>query len=851
MSEEFLEKSREQGERFQRDPLNPTVNTVYLRVKSDQVRGILGSKYAVPSGFVALLQDTQGKKRVLMPGEEATGDFTLHLLRDREVRMPFTVLRAKSKDGFDHSVSFELALTPDVAHKDAIEAFVERSAAGRRHLDWPLLKGEVQPHISAAVSSVVKDIEAAELAKPDSFERIGKEAAERSAEGLAKLGIGEVTLEMGRVHSEAWTQKQDNKVKVEQEREQKKAEQEIQAAMLKDQLGEALSRKELEDFLASAREDGMLKQHERAKVQIERDAELDRVQAEYQKQRHNLEATLKQMLAEKDLELDGMLLAKHIDVVKRMRDELADDRIEVYVNLIKDEKLKAELLHRLIQRKMTPEQLKAIAEIEFNRARQAEVAVSNPNLEPVRDSAAEPLIKPGETVRIEKTDAIVKRETSVEEHANVGIDTEAIGGVVEKTPENADDTQREQAPAAEVKEYVDSMHLTEVAEAEKNAEKTAEKGALQSVDALALVACGRHVYAIDPLRQRGLDDAPLDLNFDSGRLGSLRSVRVLGEGRDRVVLAGARNGVYTMLLTHARQAREFPIANNAEARTGINAAVLHQGYIYATHSEYGLMRWPYLQPYSPSTQVMPELTSRFSTTRGLDIFDNRLLFANGPTVMLLEASGSASSGLRVAARYEGTRHEVTALTHDGEYVLIADAAGEVFVWEPRNNRPPALAFFAGTAVADLAATTIKRSRKALIVALKRNTMPMLFRDGGQALEFNGPEPVRSCDALEGTVIGLSRDRMRVFAWADNKPDWPQWQFQFAEPVLDMQLVTPREIGLGAGNGAPARVKMEPSKGDTEPIRDNIDDSVFRPIVPPPPPVARKQPAPKPPPGYSV
>lgn len=829
MSEEFIEKSKEQAERFQRDPLNPTANTVYLRVKSDQVRGILGAKYAVPQGFVGLLRDAQGKSRVLFPGEEASGDFTLHLLRDREVRMPFTVMRAPSKDGFDHSVSFELALTPDVAHKDAIEAFVERGASGRRHLDWPLLKGEVQPHITAAVAGAVKDFDAAELARPETFEKLSRQAARLTADSLAKLGIAEVSLEMGRVRSDDWSRRQNDRQKAEQDAEQRKAEAQVQAAMLKDQMGEELSRKELEEFLASAREEGMLKQHEREKAKIEREAELDRVQAEYQRQRHSLEATLKKLLVEKDLELDGIMLEKHIEVVKRMRDELSEDRIEVYINLIKDEKLKADLLHRLIQRRMTPDQLKAVAEIEFNRSRQAEVAVSNPNLEPVREKTSEPS-QPvtGEAVHIEKTGTIAKREAAVEEETPTSaLDTEAIGSVVEN-------------PAHETA-ATDVVQL-----ADEAAEGQRQDRAGQSVDALALVACGRRVYAIDPLRQRNLDSAALDLSFEAGKLGSLRSVRVAGQGRERVVLAGARNGVYAMLMAHARQAREFPISNGVEARTGVNAAVLHQGHIYATHSEFGLLRWPYLQPYSPSKQVMPELTSRYSTTRGLSVFDDRLLFANGPAVLLLEASGAGGTGLRVAARYDGTRHEVTALTHDGRYVLVADAAGDVFVWEPRSSQPPAMAFYAGTAVADLAAATLKGNRRCLLVALKRNAMPMLFRDGGQALEFTAPEPLRACDALEGMVIGLSRDRTRMFAWADNRPEWPQWQFQFVEPVLDMRLVTPRSIGLGNGDKSTS-ARRGGASGDGGGSRSPDESSMggFN-IVPAPPALP---PGLRPPPGY--
>lgn len=784
MSEEFIEK-QPQAERYVRDPVAPTVNTVYLRVKSEQVKGLLGSKYAVPQGFMGLVKDQAGKSKLLFPGEEASGDFTLHLVRDRDVRVPFSVLKAKSKDGFDANVSFELAVTPDVSHRESLDAFIERSAQQRKHLDWPLLKGELQPTIAGAVLDVLKERPANELVAPDAFEKLREDVLKRAESGLSKLGLTNVQLELGKIRNEGFEAHQAALAQVQQEGEKAKAEQQVQAAMLKDQMGEELSRKELEDFLASAREEGMVKQHERQKARIEREAELDNIQAEYQKQRHNLEATLKKLQVEKSLEVDALLLEKHVEAVKNLRDKLSDDRIEVYINLIKDEKLKAELIHRLIQKSMSPEQLKALADIEAAKARQNEVKVSQPNIEPIKEAQTE--LRPNQSVKISPTEEVARREAKVETDAPAppAEKTEAAGVPLTEVFETVE------APG----EKIETLDIPD--ETEKQA--AAETG----VDALCLVASGRRVYAIDPLRQKALEDAALSLNFDGGHLGSLRSVRIAGEGRDRVCLAGARNGVYSMLLAHQKAAREYPIGMNVDARTGVNAAVLFRSFIYATHSEFGLLRWPQLQPYSPATQVMPELTSRFSTTRGLTLFDDRLLFANGPAVLLLE-SGQGSN-LRVAARYPGTRHEVTALAQDGQYVLVADAAGDVYVWEPKTGGQPMLAFRAGSAVGELAATTLGGGRKCLLVAMKRTIMPMLFQDGSTALEFVAPEPLRSCDVLEGVVIGLSRDRMRIFAWRENRPDWPQWQFQFTEPVLDMRLCTPREVQPG-NSGRQTQVK---------------------------------------------
>lgn len=797
MSEEFIEK-QPQAERFVRDPIAPTVNTVYLRVKSEQVKGLLGSKYAVPQGFMGLSKDLQGKSKLLFPGEEATGDFTLHLVRDRDIRVPFSVLKAKSKDGFDSSVSFELAVTPDVSHKDSIEAFIERGAQQRKHLDWPLLKGELQPTITGAILDAVKAKPAAELSAPDAFEKLREEVLLRAESGLSKLGLTNVQFDMGKIRNDGFEAHQATLAQGQQQIEKAKAEQQVQAAMLKDQMGEALSRKELEEFLTSAREEGMLKQHERQKAKIERDAELDKIQAEYQKQRHNLEATLKKLQVEKSLEVDALLLDKHVEAVKNLRDKLSDDRIEVYINLLTDEKLKAELIHRLIQKSMTPEQLKALAELEAAKARQNEVKVSQPNIEPIREAQTE--FRANQSVKIAPTEEVARREAKVETDtpAPPAEKTEAIGVALTTNAEKSE-------TPTEKFETLEALDIPDETEKQKSAET--------GIDALCLVASGRRVYAVDPLRQKTLDEAMLNLNFDGGRLGSLRSVRIAGEGRDRVCLAGARNGVYSMLVAHQKAAREYPIGMNVDARTGINAAVLYRGFIYATHSEFGVLRWPLLQPYSPATQVMPELTSRFSTTRGLTIYDDRMLFANGPAVLLLEAAAQGSN-LRVAARYPGTRHEVTALAQDGQYVLVADAAGDVYVWEPKKGTAPMLAFRAGSAVGELAATTLSGDRKCLLVALKRTVMPMLFQDGSTALEFIAPEPIRSCDVLEGVVIGLSRDRMRIFAWRENKPDWPQWQFQFTEPVLDMRLVTPREVQAG-------------NSGRQTSVRDVPADSVDR------------------------
>ena len=809
--EEFVEKQYGETERFQRDPVTPTANTVYLRVKSEQVKGLLGTKYAVPQGFVALIEDKEGKSKVLMPGEESGGEFTAHLVRDRDIRIPFNAQKGTTKDGFDASVSLELSVTPDITRRDAIETFIEHNVEGRRHFDWPLLKAEVQEEVAAAVKTVLKDYTAEQLADDATLQKIRTRIVERCAAELQPKGIGEASLDLGRVRSESFERHKQDIVDVQKQGERERAKQEVQAAMLRDQMGQELSRKELEEFLVSAKEDGLIKEHERKLKDLERKSELDKLETEYREQQHSLEATLRKMVMEDKLEMDSMMLDQHVEVVKKLKTELSEDRIEVYINLIKDEQLKADLLHKLMLKSMTPEQLTAVAEIEAQRARQVELAISKPRLDPVQERLESDTnkVKEGDSVRFSKEDTEAIRRPAE-------IDDEDVAMVAATEMNEALGTALSEATQAATVHVPETEELEDTKTAELNTVElevaAKETSSHPEIDAVALVTSGRRVFGIDPLRQENLTDTLMSLDYDGGQLGSLRSVRTSGEGADRLMLAGARNGVYTTLVQHQKAHREYPIGPGVDARTGINAAVIYHGFIYATHSEFGLLRWPKLQPYSSAVQVMPELISKFSTTRNLQLFDGRLLFANGPTVLLLEATNDSGSTLRVAARYRGTRHEVTALSADDKYILIADTAGDVYVWDPKSTEPPVLAFYAGTAISDLAATELKGGRRCLLVAIKRPVVPMLFRDGSTALEFTAPEPVRTCDVLNGTIIGLSRDRMRIFTWRENRPDWPAWQFQFTEPVLDVRLVPPGAVARGAFTTPPPATGMKKPPG---------------------------------------
>ncbi|MEE9311777.1 MAG: hypothetical protein V3V10_05120, partial [Planctomycetota bacterium] len=598
--EEFVEKLYDENERFQRDPLKPTANTVYLRVNSEQTKGLLGSKYAIPTGYVGLVKDKTGNETVLMPGEEASGDFTAHLVRDAEVRVPFSHMKVQTKDGFEAVANFELSVSPDVTQKESLLTFLEHSVEGRRHLDWPLLKAEIQPHIAKVLKEVLREKDAKELLKSGGFDKIRETVIERTAEHLKQHGIGETSIEFGRVRSGEYEDHLKDAAKQEVKAEKMKAEQEIQAAILRDQMGQELSRKELKEFLSNAREDGLIKEHQRQMKGLERQTELDKLEQEYKNKKQGLESALRKVVIEEKLELDGLMLEKHVKVVQKLKEELQEDRIEVYINLLTDEKLKADLLQKLLLQRMSPEQLKAIAEIEGHKSRQAEIAISRPKLEPVREENA---TEPPRSDTVEVQSAHEKTERRELDDESVGtVDTaaaaaqavdEALGKSLSEAIESVElETEPLEAPTESEDDQDETIELDDLdMEVLEEDEPDKEVDATPEIEALALVASGRHVYAIDPLSQNKLEDAALNLSYGDARLGSLRSVRLPSGSNDGVLLAGARNGVYATLLSHRKGHREYPIGPGVDARTGINSIVLYHGFIYATHSEFGLLRW--------------------------------------------------------------------------------------------------------------------------------------------------------------------------------------------------------------------------------------------------------------------
>jgi hypothetical protein len=101
-----------------------------------------------------------------------------------------------------------------------------------------------------------------------------------------------------------------------------------------------------------------------------------------------------------------------------------------------------------------------------------------------------------------------------------------------------------------------------------------------------IAVAGDELLWFDPAKP-GRPTRRRDLSSDAG---ALRSVRLAGDGGERVLLVGAQRGVHLVGLDD-RPHRTFMLDAPSEVRGAVNAAVLLGDHIYATHRDFGLVRW--------------------------------------------------------------------------------------------------------------------------------------------------------------------------------------------------------------------------------------------------------------------
>jgi hypothetical protein len=302
------------------------------------------------------------------------------------------------------------------------------------------------------------------------------------------------------------------------------------------------------------------------------------------------------------------------------------------------------------------------------------------------------------------------------------------------------------------------------------------------------VACGRRIklYHVgggnrptEPGREYLLPDS----------LGSARSVRLVAdEGRLRVV-AGARGGV-AIFDAQTAEAQVYPLPETT--RLGANATTVIGEHIYATHSNFGLMRWPLSGGDAES--VCPDLLKSAKTIRAVQSdADDRLLLCADSSVCLI----SPDEPGRPPAVFEcGTEEELVGAVECDGVIFGAGIDGRVFRWDADcSGRPKAV-------IAELARKTYTLS---LVQTAQGPHLAIGSKAGGLTLVgVRAPHPVTQYRCPNGAKIRWAKaaadmliasdDRCaKLFVWRPDLPARPQFEIPVAqtgrEQIMDFCILS--------------------------------------------------------------
>jgi hypothetical protein len=319
--------------------------------------------------------------------------------------------------------------------------------------------------------------------------------------------------------------------------------------------------------------------------------------------------------------------------------------------------------------------------------------------------------------------------------------------------------------------------------------KGLRRGAIELVTRRILTAQGKAVIAHDPKTPRP-GDVRERYDFSGGALGHLRSVRIAEIDGRPVLLAGAQGGVYVQELESGGERFEYKFPGTAQSRGGANSAEVAGGYLYATHSDYGLVQWP-IGREDHGRRIFEDLTKKDAYCRGVQKdADGALYFTSGAGVFRTDADAKEKP-----VEYTGSTAPITSLAAaHGKWIFAANSEGRIIRWsksEPGSCREEPLR--KGGSIYMLKLVTAGGA-PFLLVGSKEYALLALDAESGETIEFHAPEMLRWVDGAHDYVFASNRAGTRVFVWESDNPRKPVFDIRMEETVHDLTVWTEKAEG---------------------------------------------------------
>gem|GEM_PF-4317070 len=818
------------------DTVHAIITARALRTRGRQAR------FSVPEQFVGLLTDMKGEtETLLLPGEEATGDFVLHLFRTGTLLAPMRSDGHATKDGFETRAESELGIRLNTHDAEALRTFLANYSSGSAHLSLPVVKSHFEKGVKEALRKHV--------AKYD-VESLLKNAERESAEGevakaLADAGIPAGLQVLG-LDSLKFTSPDLEKAKRKQARAEREAKAKEEAANLE----QSIRTQEIEKIKAQAKLKAELTKvrTEQAKTDFESEREVfqqkkavDLLQQQFEREKAELTSDLKKMHAANEIEIESIKFDEYLKRAQRLREELDDDRIEFYIQQIRDDRLKADLLKRLIERTMTPEQLRELAQLERVRSEQltplppnfgedeleVQAEVASAGKDRLRDASGRLVRVPASAVEATQARAAgvsrvneivdeveVTRELDDERRMELNhplmerLDVAPIPPAAVLSDAERREGQRFPLPTQESAEkarfsdnegsQTEAMFDTQAIQLDEMEEARArESGVSVSTESshlsvrereneddfprelrYVLMAAGRNIYAAHVDASGKISELERFLDLSTAPLGSLRSISRAMVNGERHLLIGARRGLYSVRNSN-RQVKNYPLDAVFNPLTGVNAAVAHDGRFYATHSQFGLLRWAIAAPNQPASRFLTEYTEHAQSIRSIFMDE-----AYWPTLAVGDRIVAIEHGVipRIVAVYSGAPSSILLATSLDGHFFAACEDGSIVVWD---KRTPDRCERRARTRETLSGATLSTDGKSMVLCSRSNVVRVYDLSRGALARYEAPQEIRVAREFGDYLLGIARNRSALYVWKSFESTTPVCELPLPDACFDV------------------------------------------------------------------
>lgn len=257
-------------------------------------------------------------------------------------------------------------------------------------------------------------------------------------------------------------------------------------------------------------------------------------------------------------------------------------------------------------------------------------------------------------------------------------------------------------------------------------------------------------------------------------LGPLRSIRADSEClRRRLMLIGAATGVHQVAIDTGCLQRSLraEIPQSTSVKGGVNAASMGDGWVYATHSELGLLAWDLSAADSLAEQWYPDITSPADTVRGATAADGSLWFTTDETVWSIPLADGPHGRPQA---YRAGDQTLSALTVEAGMVFAGTVQGEILAWDiGEPDHPRVLRGKTGEPVGSvdvIEAGGVDR----LIVADRTTALTALVVGDVYTCRYEaGTQTIRRAAAAEDVLAAMHDARDRLLVWSPNEPRRPR------------------------------------------------------------------------------